>query len=94
MAPSPMTFASCKTMDGKLSWYLGEGAFTDDHIADDFFGCAGVAQINDLQNTLQHIGREGYRHHVAVTTGHMARAVREACTKYLGYEITMMGSHQ
>ena len=40
-----MTFGSMLTEDGKLKFYLGEGRFTDDPIPDDFFGCAGVAEI-------------------------------------------------
>ncbi|MFZ4397511.1 MAG: L-fucose/L-arabinose isomerase family protein, partial [Kiritimatiellia bacterium] len=88
IAPAPMTFASAKTEDGRLVFYLGEGAFTADPIADDFFGCAGVAQIADLQRKLLAIGRQGYRHHVSVTTGHAAEAVREAFVRYLDYTVT------
>jgi hypothetical protein len=73
-------------VDGKLWCYLGEGEFTKDPIAEDFFGCAGVAHIRNLQDVLAYVGHEGYRHHVSVTTGHVAGAVREAFTRYLGYE--------
>ncbi|MEI6970326.1 MAG: hypothetical protein WCL44_02310 [bacterium] len=86
IAPAPLTFASTKTTDGKLWSYLGEGEFTEDKIADDFFGCAGVARIDNLQDVLTHVGQEGYRHHVSVTAGHVAVPVREAFTKYLKYE--------
>jgi len=85
--PSSMTFASAKTENGKIHVYLGEGAITDDEIASDYFGCAGVAQISDLQRKLQAIGQAGYRHHVSLTFGHHADAVREAFTRYLGYEM-------
>jgi hypothetical protein len=47
-------------------------------------------QIANLQNTLEYVGHEGYRHHVGVTRGHVALAVREAFTKYLGYELKML----
>lgn len=87
IAPAPLTFASSKTMDGKLWCYLGEGEFTKDKIAKDFFGCAGVVRIKNLQDVLAYVGNEGYRHHVSVTVGHVAAAVREAFTKYLGYEL-------
>ncbi len=87
IAPTPLTFASSKTADGKLWCYLGEGEFTADRIADDFFGCAGVARIANLQTVLEYVGREGYRHHVGVTAGHVAAAVREAFGTYLGYEL-------
>jgi L-fucose isomerase-like protein len=88
IAAAPFTFASAKTQDGELCCYLGEGEFTGEPIASDFFGCAGVARIDHLQQILQTIGHEGYRHHVSVTTGHVERAVREAFTRYLGYRMT------
>lgn len=88
IAPTPMTYASAKTEDGKLVFYLGEGEFTDDPIAPDFFGCAGVARIDGLQDKLQAIGHQGFRHHVSVTAGTVAAPVREAFVHYLGYELT------
>jgi len=87
IAPTPMTFASAKTENGKLTFYLGEGEITADKIANDFFGCAGVAQIPALQDKLQKIGYEGYRHHVSITPGRVERAVREAFTRYLKYDL-------
>ncbi len=87
IAPTPMTFASAKTADGKLWCYLGEGEFTTDKLEDDYFGCAGVARIEHLQAVLEYVGHEGYRHHVGVTAGHVASAVQEAFTRYLGYEL-------
>ena len=87
IAPSPMTFASAKTAEGKLWCYLGQGEFTTDKLADDYFGCAGVVRIEKLQNALEYIGNEGYRHHVGVTPGHVAAAVHEAFTKYLRFEL-------
>ncbi|MDD4890879.1 MAG: hypothetical protein PHU85_13240 [Phycisphaerae bacterium] len=88
IAAGPITFASAKTVDGKLTLYLGQGAITADPIADDFFGCAGVAQIDGLQSKLQTIGYAGYRHHVGVTAGHVGAALREAFVRYLEYEMT------
>jgi len=90
IAAGPITFASAKTADGKLVLYLGEGAITTDRIADDFFGCAGVAQIDGLQAKLQTIGYAGYRHHVGVTAGHVSAALREAFLRYLNYEETQL----
>jgi L-fucose isomerase-like protein len=87
IAPSEMTYASSKTDNGLLTFYLGQGRMTDDPIADDFFGCAGVAQIENLQEKLQKIGYAGYRHHVSMTFGHVETAVREAFVRYLGYSI-------
>jgi len=90
IAKAPMTFASTKTQDGKLGFYLGEGRFTGDRIPKEFFGCAGVAEIAGLQDKLHVIGQEGYRHHVGVTVGHVAVPVREAFTRYLGYSSTSL----
>jgi L-fucose isomerase-like protein len=88
IAATPLTFASSKTTDGKLFVYMGEGEFTTDPIAKGFFGCGGVAKIDNLQKKLYTIGYQGYRHHVSVTPGHVGMAMREAFTHYLGYEIT------
>lgn len=88
IAPNPITFASSKTQDGKLFVYFGEGEFTNDVIQEGFFGCGGVAKIDNLQDKLLKIGYNGYRHHVSITPGHSATALREAFTRYLGYEIT------
>ncbi len=87
IAPTPFTFASMLTRDGRLEFYVGQGEFTDDPIPEDFFGCAGVAEINGLQNALCTIGHAGHRHHVSVTPTHVAPAVCEALQKYLGCEV-------
>jgi len=87
IAPTPITFASAKTEGGRLTFYLGEGEITDDKIPAEFFGCAGVARIPALQDKLHKIGHEGYRHHVSITPGHLARPVREALTRYLQYDL-------
>ncbi len=88
ISPSAMTFASLKTHAGKAWFYLGQGQFTNDPVPGEFFGCAGVAHIPDLQSKIQIIGNQGYRHHVSVTFGHVALAVGEALTRYLKYERT------
>jgi L-fucose isomerase-like protein len=92
IAPAPLTYAGLKTQEGKLQFYLGEGHFTEDTIPEDFFGCAGVAEIPGLQELLLAIGRQGFRHHVGVTAGKVAVPVREALTRYLGYEETGAGA--
>ena len=88
--PMPFTYGSTKTEDGGVCMYLGEGQFTDDPIPNDFFGCAGVAEIPGLQEKLQTIGYLGYRHHTSVTPGHVAEPMYEALEKYLGYEVTVL----
>ena len=88
IAPTPFTFGSMITEDGKLKFYVGQGRFNEDSIPQDFFGCAGVAEINNLQDALQAIGYAGHRHHTSVTPGQVAAPVQEAFEKYLGYEVT------
>ncbi len=85
IAASPLTFASSKTEGGELQFYLGEGRFTGDPIEEGFFGCGGVAEIEGLQPKLRAIGLGGFRHHVGVTFGTKAAALREAFSTYLGY---------
>lgn len=87
--PTDMTYAGLLTQSGRLRFYLGEGRFTDDPIPDDFFGCAGVAEIPGLQDILLHLGRTGYRHHVSVTPGHVMDAIAEALGSYLGHDVDL-----
>ncbi len=86
IAANDITYMSSKTEDGRLSFYIGEGQFTSDEIEEAFFGCAGVAHIDNLQEKLLLIGKTGYKHHVSVTTGFIKEAVLEAFGTYLGYD--------
>jgi len=88
IAPGPMTFGSMMTEGGAVKFYLGEGRFTDDAIPADYFGCAGVAEIPNLQDALQKIAYLGHRHHTSVTPGHVLCPVAEAFENYLGCEVT------
>ena len=89
IAPSAFTFASMVTDQGRLRFYLGEGEFTSDPIPEEFFGCAGVAKIERLQDVLLHVGYKGYRHHVSTTPGLVQTPVREALEHYLGFDVTL-----
>ena len=88
MASGDFTFGNIATEKGRLKVYLGKGTFTDDMIPEDYFGIAGVADIPGLQDVLQHIGFEGHRHHVALTSGDVRGPVAEALTRYLGFDVT------
>ena len=80
------------TRNGKLEFYLGHGRFTKDPIPKNFFGCAGVAEIENLQDVLLFVGRNGHRHHVSVTpTERLVEPVKEALEYYLGYNVTVPG---
>ena len=83
-----MTFSNCLTEDGKIKIYFSEGKFTDDVIEDTYFGCAGVAQIPDLQNKLIRLARGGFKHHTTIGVGHMKDILTEAFGTYLHYDVT------
>jgi len=83
IAPTEFTFASMMTHEGKPRFYLGHGEFTKDAIPKDFFGCAGVAHIEKLQDVLLYIGKYGHRHHLSATPGRFAAPVAEALEYYL-----------
>lgn len=89
IAAQPITFGSMVTDTGRLRFYLGQGRFTADPISPEFFGCAGVAEIGRLQDVLLHVGYNGYRHHVSVTPGWHQEPVREALTRYLGFDVSV-----
>lgn len=82
----PATISNCQTKDGKLLVYASEARFTDDVIEDSYFGCAGVAEIPDLENKLLRLARGGFKHHTSVGIGHMKEILKEAFTTYLHYE--------
>ncbi len=83
----PMTFSNCKTEDGKITVYFSEGAFTDDPIEPEFFGCGGVAQIDHLQDKLIRLSRGGFKHHTTVANGHVKFVLEETFRIYLGYDV-------
>ncbi len=87
IAAFPMTYTNCKTEDGKLTVYVSEGEFTDDNIEDAFFGCGGVARIENLQDKLIKLARGGFKHHTTVANGHVKDILDEAFKTYLGYEV-------
>ena len=87
--PMNFTFGSLLTNDGRASIYLGQGRFTKDPIPPEFFGCAGVAEIDRLQDVLLFIGRKGYRHHVSITPDWVQEPLKEALAYYLNFEVSL-----
>lgn len=83
----PITIANCQTKDGRLIVYASEAAMTADPIEPEFFGCAGVAEIPDLQNKLIRLARGGFKHHTSIGVGHMKDVLTEAFTTYLHYDV-------
>ena len=84
--PMPITISNCQTKDGKILIYASEGRFTEDEIESAFFGCAGVAEINNLENKLMKLARGGFKHHTAICEGRYKEVLKEAFTTYLGYD--------
>jgi L-fucose isomerase-like protein len=82
-----MSFARFSTDDraGIIRGYVGEGRFTDDSL--ETFGGAGVVEIPNMQALLRYICENGFEHHVAANFSTTASAVREATTRYLGWQV-------
>lgn len=83
----PITYSSAKTEDGKIVAYVDNARFTEDTIEKEYFGTGGVAEIQDMQRKLYVIAKNGFRHHVSVSSGHYQDAILEAYQTYLDYEI-------
>jgi L-fucose isomerase-like protein len=85
--PGPMTYCRISTYDtdGYIGAYIGEGEFTADPL--ETFGGFGVARVPDLQGLLRHICENGFEHHVAGNRSRVARAVNEAMSNYLGWDV-------
>ena len=81
----PTTISNCQTNDGEIIIYASEAEFTDDPIEAEYFGCAGVCEIPDLQDKLIKLARGGFKHHTSVGVGHIKEVLKEAFTTYLGY---------
>ncbi len=89
IAPGPFTFSNLLSKNGSIKMYLGQGRFTPDPIPDEFFGCAGVAEIEKLQGVLLFMGRSGHRHHVSITPGAVQDSIKEALENYIGFEVAV-----
>ncbi len=87
VAAGPMTFFRMSTDDpkGSIKTYLGEGDFTDDPIAID--GGSAVCKVENLQNLMDYVCKNGFEHHVALTRDHCADVLQEAITTYMGWDI-------
>lgn len=84
--PMDVTYASLSTCMGGVKVYGGEGRITPDTIPGDFFGCAGVLEVPQLQDKLQYICQNGYRHHVSLCEGKVLAPLAHALEHYLGFE--------
>jgi L-fucose isomerase-like protein len=83
----PFTFCRVSTDDerGIIRAYVGEGELTDDPLTT--FGGRGVIEIPAFQKLLHHICENGFEHHVAINRSRVAKAVDEALSKYLAWDV-------
>lgn len=82
----PTTLSNCQTKDGKIIVYASEAKFTDDPIEKEFFGCAGVCEIPNMEEKMIRLAKGGFKHHTSVGVGHMKAILKEAFITYLHYD--------
>src|SRR5262245_35410431 len=84
---SAFTYLRVSTDDaaGKIRAYIGEGELTNDPLKT--FGGYGVVRIPNFQHLLRHICENGFEHHVAINPTRVGAGVKEALSKYLGWDV-------
>ncbi len=87
VSEGPMTFAKITTDDrnGRIKAYVGEGNFRADKVPTP--GGVALCQVDNLQELLLYMGRNGYEHHVAMSRGQTADILVEAFSNYLGWDV-------
>lgn len=82
-----MTFFRISTDDPKgcIKSYLGSGSITDEPYAMD--GCIAVTKVNNLQNLMKYICKNGFEHHVAMCRGNVKEILQEAIESYLKWDL-------
>lgn len=87
VAAGPFSFFRISTDDlnGSVKAYLGEGMFTDDPY--DMDGGVAVCEVNNLQDLMNYLCKNGFEHHVAMGRDHVADILEEAVQSYLGWEL-------
>ena len=87
VAPGKMTYFRLSTDDprGIIKSYLGEGVITDDPYGMD--GGIAVCEVQNLQNLMKYLTKNGFEHHVGMVRGHVADILEEAIGNYLGWDL-------
>lgn len=87
VAPGDFSFFRISTDDPKgiIKSYLGQGQFTQDPYGMD--GGIAVSQVDNLQQLLKYICKNGYEHHVAMVRGGVAEIIEESIETYLGWSL-------
>jgi len=86
-AAGPVTYGRITTDDlnGRIRALVGQGQFTDDPL--NTFGTKAVVQVKNLQNLMRFICRNGFEHHAAMTSSHVAASFEEALKTYFGWDV-------
>ncbi len=87
VASGPFTFFRISTDDthGCIKSYLGKGQITDDPYGMD--GCIAVTKVDNLQNLMNFICKNGFEHHVAMVRTDVVDILQEAIESYLGWNV-------
>ena len=81
-----VTYGSLKSEGGHITAFVSEGEFTDDVIESEFFGSGKVIYGKTVNEVIEHVATQGYKHHLCFSFGKCASALNEAFNKYLGIE--------
>ncbi|MDD4970099.1 MAG: fucose isomerase [Paludibacter sp.] len=87
VAPGDFSFFRISTDDPKgiIKSYLGQGKFINDPYGMD--GGIAVSQVENLQQLLKYICKNGYEHHVAMVRGDVVEIIEESIETYLGWNL-------
>lgn len=87
VAPGDFSYFRISTDDTKgiIKSYLGQGKFTQDPYGMD--GGIAVSHVDNLQQLLKYICKNGYEHHVAMVRGGVAEIIEESIETYLGWNL-------
>ncbi len=87
VAAGDMTFFRVTTDDSKgvMKAYVGEGTFRDEPLPTK--GGLANCHIDNLQNLMKYVCKNGFEHHVCFVRGHVADILEEALSTYLDVEV-------
>ena len=87
VSEGPFTFFRISTDDPKgcIKAYLGKGQITNEPYGMD--GCIAVTQVDNLQQLMKYICKNGFEHHVAMCRTDVVEILDEAINTYLGWNL-------
>ena len=86
VSEGPFTFFRLSTDDpkGTIKTYLGKGTITNDPYGMD--GCIAVTKVDNLQQLMKFICKNGFEHHVAMCRTDVVDILSEAISTYLHWD--------